>query len=157
MPRVNIANPPFEYDESDPEGYRAGMYRFGPELGAAATGTSVYEIPPEQSICPYHYEMGEEEWLMVVQGRPTLRTPEGEDELQPWDVAYFEKGPAGAHKVTNNTDETVRVLMWSTVLYPSVSVYPDSDKVGIWTKNKDIDMLVERKSKVDYFTGETGT
>jgi uncharacterized cupin superfamily protein len=75
--------------------------------------------------------------------------------LAPWDVTYFRKGPEGAHKVTNNTDETVRVLMWSTVSYPDVSVYPDSDKVGIWTKNKDVDMIVPRSSKVDYFHGES--
>jgi uncharacterized cupin superfamily protein len=155
MRRVNIANPTFEYDESDPEGYRSGMYRFGPELEAEGTGTSVYELPPGQSICPYHFEMGEEEWLMVLHGRPTLRTPDGEAQLEPWEVTYFRKGPEGAHKVTNNTDETVRVLMWSTVSYPDVSVYPDSDKVGIWTKNKDVDMIVPRSSKVDYFHGES--
>ena len=39
---------------------------------------TVYELPPGQSICPYHYELGDEEWLIVLAGRPTLRTPEGE-------------------------------------------------------------------------------
>lgn len=47
---------------------------------------SVYALPPGQAICPYHYENPEEEWLLVLDGRPTLRHPGGEDELQPWDV-----------------------------------------------------------------------
>ena len=29
-------------------------------------GGSLYELPPGQSICPYHYEYPEEEWLVVV-------------------------------------------------------------------------------------------
>ena len=60
---------------------------------------------PGQSICPYHYETGEEEWLIVLVGRPTLRTPAGEQELRPWDCAFFPAGEEGAHKVTNRTDE----------------------------------------------------
>ena len=56
-------------------------------------GTSVYELPPGQQICPYHYEYPEEEWLIVLQGRPTLRTPEGTETLEPWDVVFFPTGP----------------------------------------------------------------
>ena len=79
MNRINIANPEFEYDDEDPEGFRSGMHRIGPKLGAKQMGTSVYEIPPGQALCPYHYEYAEEEWLLVLIGRPTLRDPEGDD------------------------------------------------------------------------------
>ena len=68
MQRVDVAKAEVEYDETDPEGFRAGMLRFGPQLGAKRTGASVYELPPGQSICPYHYEYGEEEWLLVLEG-----------------------------------------------------------------------------------------
>ena len=54
----------------------------------------------------------------------------------------------------NETDETVRVLMFSTVKYPTATVYPDSDKVGIWTGNKVDDLIVTRSSGVDYWFGE---
>jgi uncharacterized cupin superfamily protein len=57
--RANIADPSFEYDPDDPEPFKAGMARLGRELGAKETGASVYELPPGQSICPYHYEYGE--------------------------------------------------------------------------------------------------
>jgi uncharacterized cupin superfamily protein len=154
MQRINIGEPDFAYDGDDPEGFRSGMLRMGKLVGATETGISVYEIPPGQAICPYHYEWGEEEWLIVVAGRPTLRHPGGEDELAPWDVVFFSRGPDGAHAVRNGTDEPVRVLMFSTVKHPSASVYPDSDKIGIWTGDENDSMLVRRSSRVDYWDGE---
>jgi uncharacterized cupin superfamily protein len=156
MPRVNIADPSFSYDPDDPEGFRAGMYRFGKELGAKQTGTSVYELPPGQSVCPYHYEYGEEEWALVLQGRPTLRAPDGTEQLEPYDVVFFPIGPQGAHQIRNDTDAPVRVLMWSTVVTPTATAYPDSDKVGIWTGVKEEDVMVVRSTKVDYYHGEGG-
>jgi uncharacterized cupin superfamily protein len=155
MRRINIAAPKFEYDEDDPDGFRSGLARLGKFFGGAQeSGVSVYELPPGQAICPYHYEVGEEEWLLVLQGEPTLRHPEGSERLAPWDVVFFEKGPAGAHGVRNETDATVRVLMFSTVVVPTATVYPDSDKVGIWTGNPETDLMVRRESRVDYFDGE---
>jgi uncharacterized cupin superfamily protein len=153
--RINIGTPEFSWDETDPEGFRAGMARLGPLLGAKETGISVYELPPGQSICPYHYECGEEEWLLVLSGNPTLRAPDGEERLAPWDVACFPRGPEGAHAVRNDTAETARVLMFSTVVTPTATVYPDSDKVGIWTGDKETDVVVRRSSGVGYYDGET--
>ncbi|HEX5713835.1 MAG TPA: cupin domain-containing protein [Solirubrobacterales bacterium] len=154
MRRTNIAAPEFEYDGEDPEGYRAGMARLGRLLGAKDTGISVYEIPPGQAVCPYHYEVGEEEWLLVLAGTPTLRHPEGSEVLEPWDVVCFPPGPGDAHKVSNEGEEVARVLMFSNVTYPAATVYPDSDKVGIWTGDKAADVLVRRESAVGYFEGE---
>jgi len=156
MPHVNIADPTFGYDDADPDGFRVGMYRFGRELGAKDTGSSVYELPPGQTICPYHYEYGEEEWALVLEGRPTLRTPEGSEELAPYDVAFFPKGPAGAHLIRNDTEATVRVLMWSNMIVPSATAYPDSDKVGIWTGVEGENLMAVRSGHVDYYHGETG-
>jgi uncharacterized cupin superfamily protein len=156
MARVNISDPEFTYDPADPEGYRGGMFRLGPQLGAKDTGTTVYELPPGQSLCPYHYEYGEEEWMLVLQGRPMLRTPEGSEEMAPMDIAFFPKGPAGAHQVINQSDEPVRFLMWSTIVLPTATAYPDSDKVGVWTGDKGEDLMAVRSSNVDYYHGEDG-
>ena len=154
MRRVNLSNPSIEYDATDPEGFRAGMFRFGPQLGAADTGATLYEIPPGQAICPYHYEYGEEEWVLALQGRPSVRTPEGTELLEPLDLVFFPKGPEGAHQIRNESDETVRVLMWSTIVTPSATAYPDSDKVGVWTGIKAENVMVRRSSGVDYYDGE---
>jgi len=156
MRRVSISNPTFSYDSTDPEGFRSGMFRFGPQVGAEQTGTSLYELPPGEALCPYHYEYGEEEWLLVIEGRPTVRTPEGSEQLEPFEVAFFPKGPAGAHQIRNDTETAVRVLMWSTLVYPTATAYPDSDKVAVWTGDKAEDGMFVRSGNVDYFHGEGG-
>ncbi len=154
MRRVNISNPELGWDEDDPDGFKAGMLRPGPDLGAKETGMSVYELPPGQAICPYHYEYGEDEWLLVLAGRPSVRTPDGTDELEPWDVVFFPKGPDGAHQVRNDGDEPARVVMWSTIVYPSATAYPDSDKIAVWTGIREENVMVRRSSNVDYYEGE---
>lgn len=155
MRRVNISNPDFQFDSDDPEGFRAGMFRLGKTVGAERTGTTVYELPAGELLCPYHYEYGEEEWLLVLSGRPFVRTPDGTEELEPYDLLFFPRGPEGAHQVGNRSDEPARVLMWSEVTYPSATAYPDSDKVGVWTGLKPEDLIVERSSNVDYYRGES--
>jgi uncharacterized cupin superfamily protein len=154
MRHVNIRDPQFEYDESDPEGFRPGMFRFGKLVGAGRLGTTVYELPPGEQVCPYHYEYGEEEWLLVLAGTPTVRHPEGSDVLEPWDVVCFPAGPDGAHAVKNETEETVRILMYSTVSHPAATVYPDSDKVAVWTGNADDNLIARRADTLDYWDGE---
>jgi uncharacterized cupin superfamily protein len=152
--KLNVADPKFEYDGEDPDGFRAGLARLGKVLGAAESGISVYELPPGQAVCPYHYECGEEEWLLVLEGSPTLRHPEGSDRLDPWDVVCFPRGPEGAHGIRNETEQVVRVLMFSTVVVPTATVYPDSDKVGIWTGDSETDVMARRESNVEYYDGE---
>ena len=152
--RINIDELVPEYDDADPEGYRAGMARFGPALGASQMGASLYELPPGQSICPYHYEYPEEEWLVVLEGRVTVRHPIGEDVLGKGDMVCFPPGPDGAHKVTCLGDETARVLMTSTKQTPAIAVYPDSGKVGIWPGD-DRDRLMMRRDMLEYYDGET--
>ena len=69
-------------------------------------------------------------------------------------MVFFPKGPEGAHQVLNSTGESARVLMWSTVVYPTATAYPDSDKVGVWTGDKAEDLVVRRSSGVSYYDGE---
>jgi len=147
---ANLFDPEFTYDEGDPPGYHAGYRRFGPLVGGELLGLSLYELPPGQSICPYHYELGDEEWLIVIAGRPTLRTPEGEFSLGPWDTVCFPEGPDGAHKLTNHTEEALQVALLSTRRLPSVAIYPDSNKIGVWPPGK----LFRLDDAVEYFEGE---
>jgi uncharacterized cupin superfamily protein len=147
---VNLFEVEVADDADDPDGYRTSYARIGPLVGGKKLGMSVYRIRPGQSICPYHYEIGQDEWLFVLTGRPTLRTPEGERQLGAWDVVFFPDGEAGAHKVTNGTGEDLRVAILSNKDDPGASVYPDSDKVGIFPPNK----LFKLGDAVDYWEGE---
>ena len=152
--RVNLFTVAAEEATERPDGYRVAFARLAPALGAVKLGASVYDLPPGESSFPYHYEYGCEEWLLVVSGRPTLRHPGGEDELEPGDLVGFPEGRAGAHKVTNRTDETVRIMILSTKGGPGVAVYPDSDKVGVFTEDGADDVMVRRESDVDYWDRE---
>jgi uncharacterized cupin superfamily protein len=154
LERINIHELTFEYDDTDPDGFKAGMARFGPSIGASQMGGTVYELPTGESICPYHYEYPEEEWLVVLDGHVLVRHPEGEDALGPGDVVCFPPGPDGAHRVTNREAATARVLMTSTRRTPAIAVYPDSDKIAIFPGD-DRDRLMMRRDTLPYYEGET--
>ena len=154
MKTFNVFAGPTDDDPADPEGYRARMARFGPSLGASMIGVSVYDMPPGQAHSPYHYEYGDEEWLIVLTGRPTLRHPGGEQVLEPGDAVCFPAGPDGAHKVYNAGGEDSRVLMFSTRNDPSVAVFPDSDKVSIEHGPERTQLNVRQSDAVDYWDGE---
>jgi uncharacterized cupin superfamily protein len=138
--------------DETPEGYRCNAVRIGPKIGASQMGMTVYELPPGEAVCPYHFEWTDEEWLFVLAGRPTLRSPEGERVLGPGDVVCFPAGPDGAHVVRAN-DETARIAISSTKNPVGVAEYPDSDKVGVWVG--DAHYMLRRSAHLDYWDGET--
>jgi len=151
--RFNLHGDEWEHEQGQ-DGYRWRSRMIGPAVGAAMLGATLYELPPGERSFPYHYEYGTEEWLLVVAGRATLRTPEGEEELEAGDVVCFPEGPEGAHQVRNGTEEPVRIVVFSTKQSPAVAVYPDSDKVGIWIAGSDDSLIVRRDAAVDYRAGE---
>jgi uncharacterized cupin superfamily protein len=154
MARANLFGAEFQYDESDPEGYRSGVARVGAIAGGRANTVKLFEIPPGQSICPYHYEY-EEEWLAVLEGRVILRTPQGEESLERGALVCFPAGPAGAHKVTNRDARTATTMMWSSSREPAMAVYPDSDKIGVWAGEPADELMVRRgDAAIDYWDGE---
>ncbi len=153
--RPNIFSAVFEYDEEDPPGFRSGMAQVGKLAGGQALSVKLFELPPGQALCPYHYEY-EEEWLVVIDGEVVLRDPSGEHPLDRGDVVRFAPGPDGAHEVINRSEATSRVLMFSSAREPAVAVYPDSDKIGVWPGNKaDSVMLKRADGNVGYWEGET--
>ena len=154
MESYNLYDGGLEEDPKEPAGYCRRWQRFGPRLGGSLLGMSVYELAPGESVCPYHYEY-DEEWLLVLTGRPVLRDPDGEHELETGDVVCFPVGPTGAHQVFNRESEPLRIAMLSTKNEPAVAVYPDSDKVGVWPGNPDDNLMLRRSdAAVDYYDGE---
>jgi uncharacterized cupin superfamily protein len=158
MKPVNVFTVETKTDPEDPPGYQAAAVKLAPLIGAERIGGSVYDLEPGESVCPYHFEFGSEEWLLVLLGRPTLRRAGGdgelEDELVPGDTVCFPPGPSGAHKVTNTSEDPVRILMLSTMPEVDISYYPDSEKFGVWPSGGVEGFLVRRESEVDYYDGE---
>jgi uncharacterized cupin superfamily protein len=88
-------------------------------------------------VSPLHIHHANEEMLFVISGRPTLRTLDGERELDVGEVVSFLSGRRGAHQVLNRSGEPARVLIVSTMLYPEVAEHPDSQKIVAITGRPD--------------------
>ncbi len=154
MRRVNVLSVDCAYDPSDPHGYRSAVADVGQTVGGEGLTAKVYELPPGESVCPYHYEY-EEEWLLVLEGIVVVRTPGDEQELERGELLCFSPGPSGAHKATNRGGATARLVMFSSARKPAIAVYPDSDKIGVWPGNPDDQVMLRRADgNVAYWDGE---
>lgn len=119
-------------------------------------GASLYALPPGEATFPYHYELGNDELLVVISGAPTLRAPEGERELSSGDCIHFPSGKAGAHQVINRSAEEARVLLVSSFAIPRAAVQPDSRKMSIrWGVADDERAWFPLDAATDYWEGET--
>ena len=151
MRRVNLKQVELA-DWAERDGYRRRGARVGDAIGSDQIGASIYELGDDERTFPYHFHHGVEEWLLVVDGTPTVRVGDGELRLRRGDVVCFPAGPEGAHAVTGSGT----VLVLSANRAPSISVYPDSDKLG--TRPADAgspDRLnFRRGDAVDYWDGE---
>jgi uncharacterized cupin superfamily protein len=139
--------------EEEYPGYAQGGTLAGKRVGMEQLGATLYVVPPGNANAPYHWHHNTEEALLVLEGQPTLRTPEGERQLRPGDLISFPRGPTGAHKLNNESTEPVRYLIFST--RPSIDIveYPDSDKVGFGSRGQDWRILRDQAS-LDYWDAE---
>ena len=117
-------------NSTEREGWNVRAAKVGEYIGVELIGAGLYEAQPGNKVWPYHTHHANEEWLLVVRGQPTLRTPEGERQLDEGDVVCFPRGRAGAHQVWNGSDSPIRVLMLSTLVTPDIVEYLDTGKVG---------------------------
>jgi uncharacterized cupin superfamily protein len=132
-----------------------GRLDIAQELGSTSFLMFVYDLEPGTSSSPYHYEY-DEEWLLVIEGTLVLRAHNGEHTLQRGDLVRFPPGPEGAHKVINRGDVPARTLMFSRARTPAVSVYPDSDKIGVWSGHEPDELIFKRSTAVPWSEGEEG-
>ena len=155
----NVFDPEWESRGDAPAPFTPRGARVGARAGARELGASVYEFGPGEAMFPFHVHHSNEEMVVVLAGRPTLRTYDGERELEPGDVVAFPTGRSGAHRLDNRGDAPARVLMISTMRYPEVVEYPDSEKWGARTGDpRDPEskrILFRRDPSIGYFDGET--
>ncbi|HVN00399.1 MAG TPA: cupin domain-containing protein [Caulobacteraceae bacterium] len=98
---------------------------------------TLHELPPHGRGGPLHFHHGNEEMLIVLHGRPTLRTPKGERQLDEGEVVVFRRGPEDAHKCSNDTDAPVRYLMVSNNASPDAVEYPEDGLLSVMAYTRD--------------------
>ncbi len=138
----------------DREGWRVKGALVGQRVGGELIGATMSEVAPGSRLWPYHTHYLNEEWVIVLRGEPTLRTPEGERMLKEGDVVCFPRGKDGAHQLSNRTDSPIRVLMLSSMLRGEIIEYLDTGKVlAKGVEDEDV-MFARPGPTVEYWEGE---
>ncbi len=153
---TNINDPLFDEPREHP-GFRCQRARVSRQAGGERLGLSLWELPPGEAAYPYHYHYTEEELLVVLTGRPSLRTPDGWRDVKEGEVVAFLRGEQGAHQLVNRTQETVRFLAFSTSGDPDIVIYPDSGKLGAFERlpqGGGLRAMFRLADTVDYHDGE---
>ncbi len=152
----NIYEPRLQSWNSTP-GYGSQRARIGYDLGSELIGVSQWLLPPGETAYPYHFHYSDEEVVIVLEGRPTLRTPEGLRELAPGEAVRFPVGEAGAHQLRNDTDAPASFLSISSSGRPDIVHYVDSDKIGVGERlpqGGGLRQFFPRSAAIDYWDGE---
>jgi uncharacterized cupin superfamily protein len=133
--------------------------RFGSRfrhLTSAAVGTSYHvgiqieELAPGHQSSPAHYHLLEEEHLLVLEGRPTLRLGAERFELSPGDYACFPAGQRAGHCLINESQAVCRLLVIGERSPNEVCVYTDSNKVMVRGNGE----IYDRAAVRAYWDGE---
>jgi uncharacterized cupin superfamily protein len=133
---ADVFEPEWQF-ESDRPPFLYRVAALGAQAGAERLGASLYEIDPGGQTSPLHVHHANEELIIVVSGRPTLRTADASRALTVGTVVACPAGKRGAHTVENKTDERVRVLIVSTMTYPEVVEHLDSGMIVVLTAPPD--------------------
>jgi uncharacterized cupin superfamily protein len=105
------------------------MLHLGRRIGGELIGATIFELEPGL-VGVSHFHHGNEEWVLVLEGAPTLRTPAGERQLQRGDVAAFRRGAEGAHALSNHSESPCRFIVFSSMRHPDVVEYPEAGVIG---------------------------
>lgn len=158
---TNVFEPSWDAEQDRPP-FTWRRARIGRQAGSKQLGASLFELPPGASSFPLHVHRANEELIVILAGRPTLRGIDNERELEPGEVVACPTGPNGAHRLDNRTDEPARFLVVSTMLAPEINEYPDSGKVwartyapGVAAGEDEVDLIVRSDhGNLDYLDGE---
>jgi uncharacterized cupin superfamily protein len=157
---ANVFEPDFDAEQDKPP-FTWRRARLGRQAGAEKLGASLFELPAGASSFPLHVHHANEEMIVVLAGRPTLRSIDAERELEPGELVACPPGNRGAHRLDNRTEEPVRFLVVSTMVGPEVNTYPDSGKV--WVRDfapggdpagSEVDVVLKMDEPIDYLDGE---
>lgn len=126
--------------------------------GGEDIGCSLYEIPSGYKSWPYHYHTNNEEAIFVLEGKGKIRKKDKTLSIEKGDYISLPVGENGGHRIINNKDEPLKYLMFSTMNEPDITIYPDSEKFGVFVGSppgsnepRTLQGNYNIKDKVDYW------
>jgi uncharacterized cupin superfamily protein len=158
---INLTEVPVEKINA-PEGSAFGgtRQRVGTHIGAQKLGYSFFSVPPGKAAFPYHNHVGNEEMIYIIDGDGVLRL--GKDELAVSADTVVACPPGDfPHQLINTGSRELRYLVVSTMAYPDISEYPESNKIGAYATSAGqpqtgFRALYVRDRNVNYYDGEDG-
>ena len=146
-----------------PEGSPFGglRQRVGAQIGAHKLGYSFFKVPPGKAAFPYHTHSGNEEMIYIIDGEGVLRFGAEQIAVMAGSVIACPPGGEYAHQLINTAGVELHYLVVSTMDYPDLSEYPDSNKVGAYSSpavgpKVGFRALFVRDQNVNYYEGEDG-
>jgi uncharacterized cupin superfamily protein len=117
---ANVFHPEWDAERDEPP-FRWRRARLGRQAGSEDLGASLFELAPGDATFPLHVHHANEELIVVLGGRPTLRTLTGERVLEEGEVVACPAGRRGGHRIDNRGDSPARVLIVSTMRAPEIN------------------------------------
>jgi uncharacterized cupin superfamily protein len=105
----------------------------GDWFGLRNFGVNLTRLAPGAVSALRHAHALQDEFVYVLEGRPTLHTNAGATILEPGVCAGFRAGTADAHHLVNDTQEVVVYLEAGDRTPNDTAQYPDDDLVAIAT------------------------
>src|SRR4051794_28975792 len=99
----------------------------GDLFGLRNFGVNLTRLAPSAVSSLRHAHTRQDEFIYVLQGRPTLQTDEGRTQLSPGMCAGFKAGTGNAHRLLNETDRDVMYLEIGDRTAGDEGHYPDDD------------------------------
>ena len=135
--------------------------RVGAQIGAQKLGYSFFTVPPGKAAFPYHTHSGNEEMIYIIAGTATLRHGQEQLAVSVGAVIACPPGAEYPHQLINTGTEELRYLVVSTMEYPDLSEYPDSNKIGAYATaavgaKVGFRALYVKDTNVNYYEGEDG-
>ena len=110
--------------------------RLGDLFGLTNFGVNLTRLAPGAMSALRHAHLRQDEFIYVLEGRPTLRTDEGRTDLRPGMCAGFKAGTGNAHHLVNETLQDVVYLEIGDRTPGDEASYPDDDLEAFFEAGK---------------------
>jgi uncharacterized cupin superfamily protein len=105
-------------------------------FGLTNFGVNLTRLAPNSVSALRHAHTKQDEFVYILQGRPTLHTDEGRTQLSPGMCAGFKAGTGNGHRLINETTEEVVYLEVGDRTPGDEGSYPDDDLKALLVEGK---------------------